>query len=173
MGVSYGTTYYTLGRGLRYFQVSFVPVSLSHNNLGRHRGGQCFSLLRTSFHPLTNRKHHCRLCGRIICSLPPKNPQRPATCSILFVVDSKTRRIEEVDEGVDYGVKKRRNPSIGKADEIDNDEKFLKGVRICRECRPILLCVFLYFAIVHADESLQARAIPTGEVACANFRKAA
>ncbi|KAF5358235.1 hypothetical protein D9756_001669 [Leucocoprinus leucothites] len=96
-------------------------------------------LCLTSFHPLTNRKHHCRLCGRIICSLPVKNPQRPATCSILFVVDSKTRKIEEVSEGVDYGVRKRQNVGTGKADEIDNDEKFLKGVRICRECRPILL----------------------------------
>ncbi|KXN85490.1 Rabenosyn-5 [Leucoagaricus sp. SymC.cos] len=96
-------------------------------------------LCLASFHPLTNRKHHCRLCGRIICSLPVKNPQRPATCSLLFVVDSKTGKIEEVGEGVDYGVSKRRNASVGKTDEIDNDEKFLKGVRICRECRPVLL----------------------------------
>lgn len=81
------------------------------------------------------------MCGRIICSLPTKNPQRPVTCSLLFIVDSKTRQIEEVNEGVDYGIKKRRNASAGKADEIDNNEKFLKGVRICRECRPILLYV--------------------------------
>jgi len=39
-----------------------------------------------SFHPLTNRKHHCRLCGTIICSLPPKLPQRQSPCSVLFVV---------------------------------------------------------------------------------------
>jgi rabenosyn-5 len=95
---------------------------------------------RTSFHPLTNRKHHCRLCGRIICSLPPKNPLRPVSCSVLFVVDPKTRMIEEVGEGVDYGVRKRRNASLGGADEIDKDEKFLKGVRLCRMCRPVLLC---------------------------------
>ncbi|XP_006458227.1 hypothetical protein AGABI2DRAFT_115236 [Agaricus bisporus var. bisporus H97] len=95
-------------------------------------------LCSTSFHPLTNRKHHCRLCGCIICSLPPKNPQRPVSCSILFVVDPKTRMIEEVGEGVDYGVRKRRNASIGTADEIDKDEKFLKGVRLCRMCRPVL-----------------------------------
>ena len=60
---------------------------------------QCVS--RSSFHPLTNRKHHCRLCGRIICSLPVKFPQRPETCSLLFVVDQNTGRIEEVGEGVD------------------------------------------------------------------------
>ncbi|KAF9049250.1 hypothetical protein BDZ89DRAFT_941093 [Hymenopellis radicata] len=98
-----------------------------------------------SFHPLTNRKHHCRLCGQIICSLPIKNPQRSALCSVLFVVDPKTRRIEEVGEGVDYGVKRRRTNSMngppGKRPVQDDDEaeKFLKGVRICRSCRPILL----------------------------------
>ena len=70
--------------------------------------------------------------------------QRPVPCSILFVVDPKTRRIEEVSEGVDYGVKKRRNASVGNAKEIakaleDDSDKFLKGVRICKDCRPVLL----------------------------------
>jgi len=98
----------------------------------------------SAFHPLTNRKHHCRLCGRIICSLPVKVPQRPQPCSLLFVADSKTGRIEEVSEGVDYGV--RRRPSAtpqargrGKEETMSEDEKFLKGVRICRDCRPVLL----------------------------------
>lgn len=81
-----------------------------------------------------------------------KHPQRPVTCSLLFVVDPKTRKIEEVGEGVDYGVKKRRGGSIGsqagvvskdgkliKHKEEEEEDKFLKGVRICRECRPILL----------------------------------
>jgi len=90
----------------------------------------------TSFHPLTNRKHHCRLCGQVICSLPAKMPRRPAPCSLLFVVDSKTRIIEEVGEGVDYGV--RIKPQGFKLEE----EKFLKGVRICRACRPVLLWVY-------------------------------
>ncbi|TFK42702.1 hypothetical protein BDQ12DRAFT_598244 [Crucibulum laeve] len=94
----------------------------------------------TSFHPLTNRKHHCRLCGQIICSLPIKRPQRPVTCSLLFVMDPKTRCIEEVGEGVDYGVKKRKTPLTTDLPKQDSEEeKFLKGVRICRECRPILL----------------------------------
>lgn len=86
-------------------------------------------LCTASFHPLTNRKHHCRLCGTIICSLPPKLPQRQSPCSVLFVVDAKTRRIEEVGEGVDYGVRR-----AGAGEE----EKFLRGVRICRSCRPVL-----------------------------------
>ncbi|KAI0035942.1 FYVE zinc finger-domain-containing protein [Vararia minispora EC-137] len=102
---------------------------------------QC-PLCSASFHPITNRKHHCRLCGNIICSLPVKRPQRPAPCSILFVADPKTGKIEEVGEGVDYGVRKRTMSTAsarGAADEPTPDEKFLKGVRVCRECRPILL----------------------------------
>ncbi|KAJ7118724.1 FYVE zinc finger-domain-containing protein [Mycena epipterygia] len=100
-------------------------------------------LCTTSFHPLTNRKHHCRLCGKIICALPVKRPQRPQLCSVLFVVDPKTRNIEEVGEGVDYGVRKRRTGSVGGAkelqDEAAEEEKFLRGVRICSQCRPVLL----------------------------------
>ncbi|CDO72894.1 hypothetical protein BN946_scf185002.g79 [Trametes cinnabarina] len=103
---------------------------------------QC-PLCNASFHPLTNRKHHCRLCGRIICSLPVKYPQRPQPCSLLFFVDQSTGRIEEVGEGVDYGVR-RRTPStagkVGKRGEVlSEEEKFLKGVRICRDCKPVLL----------------------------------
>ncbi|KAF9234027.1 FYVE-domain-containing protein [Melanogaster broomeanus] len=97
-------------------------------------------LCNASFHPLTNRKHHCRLCGQIICSLPIKHPQRPEPCSILFIVDSKTRRIEEVGEGVDYGVKRRgsgmatgkgngKGKEKARDDTLADDEKFLKGVR--------------------------------------------
>ncbi|KAH9857082.1 FYVE zinc finger-domain-containing protein [Lenzites betulinus] len=100
---------------------------------------QC-PLCAASFHPLTNRKHHCRLCGRIICSLPVKYPQRPQTCSLLFVADQGTGRIEEVGEGVDYGVRRRTPATPGKKGEVlSEEEKFLKGVRICRDCRPVLL----------------------------------
>ncbi|KAH7107497.1 hypothetical protein BKA62DRAFT_610430 [Auriculariales sp. MPI-PUGE-AT-0066] len=94
-------------------------------------------LCNTAFHPITNRKHHCRLCGRIICALPPKLPQRPQTCSLLFVADPKTGKVEEVGEGVDYGVKKRGVATDKKARA--EEDKFLNGVRICRDCRPILL----------------------------------
>ncbi|KAJ7684628.1 FYVE zinc finger-domain-containing protein [Mycena polygramma] len=99
-------------------------------------------LCTTNFHPLTNRKHHCRLCGQIICALPIKRPPRPQLCSVLFVVDPKTRNIEEVGEGVDYGVRKRRTSSVGGAKELQEtaeEEKFLRGVRICNQCRPVLL----------------------------------
>lgn len=61
-------------------------------------------------------------------------------CSILFIVDTNTREIEEVGEGVDYGVKRRRVASTdGPNGRQEDEDKFLKGVRICRECRPILL----------------------------------
>jgi rabenosyn-5 len=80
-------------------------------------------------------------------------------CSILFVVDPKTRKIEEVGEGVDYGVRKRTVSTSnggpggqkGKQQEVmDDSDKFLKGVRICNECRPILLCELPVSHISHS-----------------------
>jgi rabenosyn-5 len=104
-------------------------------------------LCLTSFNALTNRKHHCRLCGRVVCSLPVKHPVRPELCSFLFVVDSKTGMIEEVGgEVVDYGVKRKDAMSSGQGKNdaalakkmLEDQEKYLKGVRICKDCRPTL-----------------------------------
>lgn len=117
---------------------------------------------RASFHPLTNRKHHCRLCGRIICSLPIKYPQRPQTCSLLFVADPVTGQIEEVGEGVDYGVRRRTTSTVqgkgkGKESVLSDEDKFLKGVRICRDCRPVLLYVFFFSLMTREDTCLLMR----------------
>lgn len=84
----------------------------------------------TSFHPLTNRKHHCRLCGRVVCSLPPKPPTRSATCSLLIVADPRTKRIEEVPDMISYGVTLD--------DKQGEREKYIKGVRVCRDCRAVV-----------------------------------
>ncbi|KAG8966030.1 carboxypeptidase Y-deficient [Tulasnella sp. 419] len=88
----------------------------------------------SNFNSLTNRKHHCRLCGRIICSLPPKPPQRVKTCSLLIKADWKTGRIEEVPELIAYGVASRREGSEG----VKEAEGLGKGVRICRDCDGIV-----------------------------------
>jgi hypothetical protein len=89
-----------------------------------------------------------------MCSLPVTGPKgvRPVKCSVLFVVDDGA--LEEVEEGIDYGV---RRPSAvqngangassgggkGKA-KMDDEEKFLKGVRVCRDCRAVLTLVFFF-----------------------------
>ncbi|PFH50690.1 hypothetical protein AMATHDRAFT_144503 [Amanita thiersii Skay4041] len=130
-------------------------------------------LCDASFHPITNRKHHCRVCGKIICSLPPRRPQRPETCSLLFIVNTSSRAIEEVGEGVDYGVKRRRPSNIGDnptgTTQNEDDDRFLKGVRICRQCRPVLLrkqylqemarippIVYLHEALVCLENEIEA-----------------
>ncbi|KAF8831751.1 hypothetical protein HHX47_DHR1001190 [Lentinula edodes] len=96
-----------------------------------------------------------RMSGSFIGGIGGSEP-----CSILFVVDPKTRQIEQVEEGVDYGVRKRKpsvdirstsskdggKPGLVEAgltkhseEEQSEEEKFLKGVRICRGCKPVLL----------------------------------
>ncbi|KAF8132605.1 hypothetical protein EV363DRAFT_1398197 [Boletus edulis] len=116
-------------------------------------------LCTASFHPLTNRKHHCRLCGQIICSLPTKRPQ---PCSILFIVDSKTRKIEQVGEGVHYGVT-RRASSAGKSgsnekekdETLADDEKFLKGVRFYQEVSRIPPLIRLYEGFISLEKEIE------------------
>ena len=57
-------------------------------------------------------------------------------------MDPKSRLVEEVSEGVDYGVRPRSRPDSTNPGK-GGDEKFLKGVRICRDCKPIMLLVLL------------------------------
>lgn len=82
-----------------------------------------------------------------MCSLPPKLPRRPQTCSILFVFDPPTGKIEEIAPGevVDYGVTRKSAAPNGdglaenkERDKAEKAEKWLKAVRICRNCRGVL-----------------------------------
>ncbi|KZT42023.1 hypothetical protein SISSUDRAFT_980929 [Sistotremastrum suecicum HHB10207 ss-3] len=138
-------------------------------------------LCKTNFHPLTNRKHHCRTCGRVICSLPPKPNVRPQTCSILFVADPSTHRVEEVPETIDYGVRKRTTSTNQKGKDED---KFLKGVRICRDCRKVLmkrqyieetqrvpLFARLYEALISLEEEIEA-SLPAFQELLLEYEKA-
>jgi len=70
-----------------------------------------------------------------------------------------------VGEGVDYGVKKK---SLSGKTKAEDEERFLKGVRICRECRTVLLrqqylqdashtptSVRLYEALVQLEKEIE------------------
>ncbi|KAG8990861.1 carboxypeptidase Y-deficient [Tulasnella sp. 427] len=90
-----------------------------------------------AFHPLTNRKHHCRLCGRVVCSLPPKSPIRPKKCSLLIIADHRTGKIEEAPDIIAYGVAPR-SPTGNPVMPSKERDMHLKGVRICRDCNVVV-----------------------------------
>lgn len=90
-----------------------------------------------AFHPLTNRKHHCRLCGRVVCSLPPKLPIRPKKCSLLITADHRTGKIEEAPDIIAYGVAPR-SPNGAPVISSKDRDMHLKGVRICRDCHAVV-----------------------------------
>ncbi|KAG8984082.1 carboxypeptidase Y-deficient [Tulasnella sp. JGI-2019a] len=87
-----------------------------------------------SFHPLTNRKHHCRLCGRVVCSLPARPSIRPRTCSLLIVANPKTGKIDEVPDAIAYGVTRKEISAKGVKGAAAAKDAHSRGVRICRDC---------------------------------------
>ncbi|SJX61296.1 related to vacuolar segregation protein PEP7 [Sporisorium reilianum f. sp. reilianum] len=96
----------------------------------------------------TVRKHHCRLCGRVVCASPHltrltwAEQMAPGTgkvltageraeldtkCSGNIVADPITGRIEEVKEGAAAAPSKPGSSAVQS-----------KGVRICRDCKSIV-----------------------------------
>jgi len=86
---------------------------------------------------LAVRKHHCRLCGRIVCYVPPNDAPEPLRrterCSTFI-----SYQWDEVDDGV-----------LVELEDTTNDEQQAlrekEGVRICKECLDIIMYILFPF----------------------------
>ncbi|KAL8293265.1 hypothetical protein RQP46_000959 [Phenoliferia psychrophenolica] len=94
---------------------------------------------------LKTRRHHCRLCGRVVCFLPPAPPTRPERCSTFFTYEYDDRigtekkpqgvivELEQVEQDLSLGAVVKE----GAAPVREKDER--EKVRICRDCLDVVL----------------------------------
>lgn len=89
---------------------------------------------------ITVRKHHCRLCGRVVCYVPPNSHPAPiskdARCSTHFIYDW----LDANDRGKGGVVTELQDPSsLTEEQEAAQAASCPSTVRSCRECLDSLL----------------------------------
>ncbi|KAG0143155.1 hypothetical protein CROQUDRAFT_717328, partial [Cronartium quercuum f. sp. fusiforme G11] len=102
------------------------------------------------------RKHHCRLCGRIVCFLPPnlnhQDIKREKRCSSLikFELDhnkkelypysGKVIELTEEEMGLNYQTNLEFNTKKNVLDYmINKHQEKVNGVRVCKDCLNVIL----------------------------------
>lgn len=139
---------------------------------------------RTAF-GIKTRRHHCRLCGRVVCFLPPTPAPLPAylvspSTSTESVIPVSTRR-QRCSTFITYeysssavSTSDEKGGNVGRVVEIETIEPDLsmngvmmeknappkmkderKKVRICRECLHVILCVLHFLFSFFSSHQIQ------------------